>query len=102
MMILPNTTIQTSVHFTDLGVLVKVLENLPAPVLVPVILREPVQVEETLYGLWSQEVVSVCKLSPRIQTLHYLFFLTHIKVASEASINTGVKSLSRQVKVDFK
>lgn len=50
-------------HLTDLGVLVKVLENLPTPGLVLVVLGEPVQVEETLHCLWSQEVVSICKLS---------------------------------------
>lgn len=52
-----------SFHFTDLGVLVKVLENLPAPLLVLVVLGKPVQVEQTLHRLWSQEVVPVCKLS---------------------------------------
>lgn len=51
-----------SLGCTDLCVSVKVLENLPAPVLVFVILCEPVQVEETLHSLRSQEVVSVCKL----------------------------------------
>lgn len=50
------------IFFAYLGEFVKVLENLPAPVLVFVILSEPVQVKETFHRLWSQEVVSVCKL----------------------------------------
>lgn len=73
-------------HFTDLSVLVKVLENLIAPVLVLVVLGEPVQVEETLHRLWSQEVVSVCKLSENTeetQTVNYephLLFLNLCRI----------------------
>lgn len=52
---------------TDLGVFVKVLEDLKAPVLVHGVLGQPVQVKKTFHRLRPQEVVSVCKLHAAAQ-----------------------------------
>ena len=48
--------------FSHLGVLVEVLEDLPAPVSVLPVLSEPVQIKQALHRLRAKEVVSVCKL----------------------------------------
>lgn len=85
------------IHFTDLGVLVKVLKNLKAPVLVLLVFGKPVQVEETLYCLWSQEVVSVCKLSKTVEK-HTIFMSNIAKkfVDFSAFLTENVLHLSNQ------
>lgn len=84
-----------SLYLTDLGVLLKVLENLIAPVLVLGVFGEPVQVEETLHRLWSQEVMSVCKLSERVQTFQckHLLNLDYSKTIAELLAVTFVDFL---------
>lgn len=49
-------------HWTHPCVSVEALQNVPAPVSVFSFLSESVQVEQTLHCLWSQEIVSVCRL----------------------------------------
>lgn len=48
-----------------LGVLIEVLQYFPSPVSVLGVLSESVHVEQTFYRLWSQKVVSVCRLEEK-------------------------------------
>lgn len=52
---------------THSGVLVETLQNVPAPVPVFAVIGESVHVEQTLYSLWSQQVVSVGRLHIHIE-----------------------------------
>jgi len=52
---------------THSGVLVETLQDVPAPVPVFAVIGESVHVEQTLYCLWSQQVVSVSRLHIHIE-----------------------------------
>lgn len=60
--VLKHLKVKVSHSLTYPCVLIEVLQDLPAPLLVLLILGESVQVEEAFHGLWPQKVVPVSHL----------------------------------------
>lgn len=53
------------VSYIYLSVVIEALQYIPPPVSVLGVLGESVHVEETFHCLWSQQVVSVCRLEKK-------------------------------------